>query len=626
VSLYCTDNKLTNLPALPSSLVSLYCTNNQLTNLPALPSSLVYLYCDENQLTSLPALPSSLVVLRCFLNQLTSLPVLPSSLVAFSCDSNRLTSLPALPSSLLELSCTRNQLTSLPALPSSLLNLSCTRNQLTSLPALPSSLELLFCEYNQLTSLPALPSSLVALYCTNNQLTNLPALPSSLLYLYCTNNQLTNLPTLPSSLVYLYSDSNQLTSLPALPSSLLDLSCIRNQLTSLPALPSSLAYFYCYNNQLTCLPTLPGSLQVLVIDADKITCLPNTVANLLVADANRSTITPSLCTPAIVIAHPSVSGTQCVGNSIVLTARATAAETMTVKWQRKRFSDADFTDVTTAVAYTSNTDATYTPTLTIADNGASYRAIFNTNTCIPVPTATTTITVVNTCDVQLAAKVFLEGSYNTTTHMMNDNLRSGNLIPQTEPFTAIASVNFMHKGAGGGESTTPSVLSVTVNNAIVDWVFLELRDPTVPTTVLQTRSALLQADGDVVDVDGVSPVRFVGAAAGSYFIAIKHRNHLRFRTLNAVALANGSISTFNFTNNSVPLMGTNPLRLVEAGVYALYTGDLNGDGVIDATDRSTVWNFRNVTGYSIYDSNMNGTVDATDRSNAWNNRNITSPF
>jgi Concanavalin A-like lectin/glucanases superfamily/Ig-like domain CHU_C associated len=266
----------------------------------------------------------------------------------------------------------------------------------------------------------------------------------------------------------------------------------------------------------------------------------------------------------------------------------------------------------TTQSITVTTSGTYTATLT---NGFGC-----TNSASMVVSINGT-----SCYVNLMAKIFLEGAFNTTTHVMNDNLRSSNIIPQTEPFTAMASTHFTHKGLGGNEMTTPSVLGITGNNAIVDWVFLELRDPSVSGTVLQTRSALLQADGDVVDMDGVSPVRFVGAAAGSYFIAIKHRNHMRMRTLNTVVLTNG-INTFNFTNNSVPLLGTNPLRQVETSVYGLYTGDLNGDGVIDATDRSSVWNFRNLTGYSIYDCNMNGTVDATDRSNAWNNRNILSPF
>ncbi len=229
------------------------------------------------------------------------------------------------------------------------------------------------------------------------------------------------------------------------------------------------------------------------------------------------------------------------------------------------------------------------------------------------------------CYVNLATKIFLEGAYNTTSHRMNDNLRSSGYVPENEPFTAMASTHFTHQGGGGGESTPPSVLSLTGSDAIVDWVFLELRNTATPTVVAHTRSALLQADGDVVETDGSTPVRFTSAVAGSYFISIKHRNHLKFRTLNALTLTTG-VNTFNFTNNTIPIMGTNSLRLVEAGVYALYTGDLNGDGTINATDRSGAWNLRNVTGYNINDCNMNGSVDATDRSNAWNNRNITAPF
>jgi Concanavalin A-like lectin/glucanases superfamily/Ig-like domain CHU_C associated len=265
-----------------------------------------------------------------------------------------------------------------------------------------------------------------------------------------------------------------------------------------------------------------------------------------------------------------------------------------------------------------------TPSITVTTSGTYSATVSNAFGC--TNSASVVVSVNGTsCYVNLMAKVFLEGPYNTTTHLMNDNLRSGNLIPQTETFTEMVSSYFMHKGGGGGETTTPSVLSVTGANAIIDWVFLELRDPSVPTTVLQTRSALLQADGDVVDTDGTSPVRFTNSAAGNYFIAVKHRNHLRFRTLNTVALTTG-VNTLNFTNNSIPMVGTNPLKQVETGVYGLYSGDLYGQGSIDAGDRSDVWNYRNVTGYNNFDCNMNGTVDAIDRSIVWNNRNILSPF
>jgi hypothetical protein len=70
------------------------------------------------------------------------------------------------------------------------------------------------------------------------------------------------------------------------------------------------------------------------------------------------------------------------------------------------------------------------------------------------------------------------------------------------------------------------VLGVAGDDAIVDWVLLELRDATTPATILHRRAALVQRDGDVVDMDGTSPVSFVGATAGSYHVAVRHRNHL----------------------------------------------------------------------------------------------------
>ena len=54
---------------------------------------------------------------------------------------------------------------------------------------------------------------------------------------------------------------------------------------------------------------------------------------------------------------------------------------------------------------------------------------------------------------------------------MQDQLRIAGLLPTTEPYTAMG---YDHVG-GGGEQTSPAVLATTGNNAIVDWVLLELR-------------------------------------------------------------------------------------------------------------------------------------------------------
>ena len=219
------------------------------------------LVCSDNQLTSLPLLPSTLVWLDCKSNQLTSLPSLSGSLTLLDCRWNQLTSLPALPASLIELLCDNNQLTSLPALVGPLTSLSCRYNQLTTLPALPNSITWINCHHNQLTSLPTLPDSLRTLYCLNNQLTSIPALPSKFVELYCEDNLLISLPALPDSLVYLRCWNNQLTSIPELPPLLYQLSCDWNpKLFCLPRL-NKIHYLSFKGTGITCLPNYPQEIQ-----------------------------------------------------------------------------------------------------------------------------------------------------------------------------------------------------------------------------------------------------------------------------------------------------------------------------------------------------------------------------
>jgi hypothetical protein len=186
--------------------------------------------------------------------------------------------------------------------------------------------------------------------------------------------------------------------------------------------------------------------------------------------------------------------------------------------------------------------------------------------------------------IKVAPKIFLQGPYNAGTQLMGDQLRSANLLPTEEPFTGLG---FTHYGSGGGETCAPSVFTATGNNAIVDWVFLELRDKNNPATILASRSALLQKDGDVVDVDGVSPVDFHGRAVDNYYLAVKHRNHLACRTANTVALS-GAAATVDFSTNLAlaykPVGHPNEaLATLGGGKYGLWGGNANGDTFVKMT-------------------------------------------
>jgi|GEM_PF-2795724 len=217
--------------------------------------------------------------------------------------------------------------------------------------------------------------------------------------------------------------------------------------------------------------------------------------------------------------------------------------------------------------------------------------------------------------------LWLEGSYNLTTGLINDNLRTQGLIPITEPYT---NLGFTHVLTGGGETIDPSVLAVTGPNAIVDWLFLEIRDAIDLTLIKATKCVLLQADGDVVDLDGISATTLRGLPPSNYYITVKHRNHLGVMTPGSLNLSS-SMTPFNFKTGAAygNLTGV-AQQLITQGVYGLFAGDADASSTIGASDRSILWNSRNQFGYLLSDVNMDGLCNAGDRSIAWNNRNYLS--
>lgn len=148
------------------------------------------------------------------------------------------------------------------------------------------------------------------------------------------------------------------------------------------------------------------------------------------------------------------------------------------------------------------------------------------------------------------------------------------------------------------------------------WVFGHFGRSRVPsgassTIVKYTKAVLLKADGTLINADGTSPISFPDAPLGSYYIAVRYRNHLGFRTQNPIALSNIS-TTLDFTNNSIPLSITlNPLSATRSMMIA---GDANYDGSIDAFDTIN-WDMQNglYDNYSLNaDYNLDGSVDAFD--------------
>jgi hypothetical protein len=235
----------------------------------------------------------------------------------------------------------------------------------------------------------------------------------------------------------------------------------------------------------------------------------------------------------------------------------------------------------------------------------------------------------------VSPKIFLQGPYNTSTGFMSDALRTLNLIPTAEPYTALT--GFTQSGSGGGETSTVSIVgsgAASGSDAIVDWVFAQLHDGTTGL-VVGTRAALVQRDGDVVETDGVSPLNMAGFPAGNYYVSIRHRNHLGARTAgSAFALAKTTTTPYNFTTavtQAFPGAVANPPMATLGSVFGLFAGSANDDLVVKMTGLSAANNdylrLLNTLGSStvtlpnVYlkqDLNMDGTVKMTGLSAANN--------
>ena len=150
----------------------------------------------------------------------------------------------------------------------------------------------------------------------------------------------------------------------------------------------------------------------------------------------------------------------------------------------------------------------------------------------------------------LNVRVFLQGAYsNQNVGLMRDDLRIGDgtdsYVPIQEPYSAMNS--FTHVGAvGGTEVVNPAMFSATGPDAPVDWVFVELRDANDPSIVVATRSGLLQRDGDVMDVDGITGLLLVDVLPGDYHVVVRHRNHICVMTESPVGLS-GAGELLDFT-------------------------------------------------------------------------------
>ena len=231
------------------------------------------------------------------------------------------------------------------------------------------------------------------------------------------------------------------------------------------------------------------------------------------------------------------------------------------------------------VTVNGNGTLTYTPNNATFVGTATFKYVICDNG-IPskCDTAWVSVVVLAPNKVCLTPKAYLQGALlgvDLPNTLMRDDLRVKNLIPTTSPYSG---------GLTSANTTTSTVLTVTGNNAIVDWVFVELRSGTDSTLVIDSRSALIQRDGDIVDVDGTGSLLFSVANTGQYYLVVKHRNHLSVMSVKNLmsnickVIDFSQISTPNFNLDLLNIINQ-PQVLVQQG-KALWAGNALSDNDI----------------------------------------------
>jgi hypothetical protein len=115
-----------------------------------------------------------------------------------------------------------------------------------------------------------------------------------------------------------------------------------------------------------------------------------------------------------------------------------------------------------------------------------------------------------------------------------------------------------------------------------------------------------------LSTSGNANVIFTKAFSGSYYIVIKHRNHLETWSGLPQTITAGSPLSYDFTTAQTQAYGSN--MIFSNGAWCIYGGDINQDGFIDLLDMIPIDNdaYNYVSGYVVTDVNGDMFVDLLD--------------
>lgn len=158
--------------------------------------------------------------------------------------------------------------------------------------------------------------------------------------------------------------------------------------------------------------------------------------------------------------------------------------------------------------------------------------------------------------------------------------------------------------------------SSSTNSILSDTVQVYLSNTTPPYSKADSAKAYLS-------ISGTGTLVFYNAPPGTYYIVLKNRNSINtWSTSGGISITSGVPVSYNFTTSSSQAFGNNQIQVDNSPLrFAIYSGDVNQDGVVDLSDVTLIDNAATIftSGYVNTDLNGDWFVDLSDLIIADNN-------
>lgn len=213
-----------------------------------------------------------------------------------------------------------------------------------------------------------------------------------------------------------------------------------------------------------------------------------------------------------------------------------------------------------------------------------------------------------TSDHRLDLKVFLEGPFEGDAMLISLH----DILPSVQPYS---SEPWLYSGTENVAEVPPDV---------VDWVLVELREATQASGAgaqdkIFEMAAFISNDGQIVDLDGISPLSFDKKISKDLFVVIRHRNHLDILSAYALTSTLG-VYAYNFTTGSEQVFGgTTGYSQLGSALWGMTAGDSNGDGIISIEDKNSWSGNAGSSSYINDDLNLDIQADNSDKNIWWLN-------